>query len=316
MSPAVSIIVPTYNRLEYLPAAIHSVFAQTFKHWELIIADDGSDADTRAYLQALHDPPRVRVIWLAHSGKPSVVRNAALREAQGEYVAFLDSDDTWLPAKLEIQLESLQRHPGREWSYTRFAVVDALGNPTVRARPRNWPAPSGWILERLLKEETVIALPSVVVSRRLLQQLGPFDEELVMCEDDELWFRLAEHSEIDGVDQPLTLIRRHAQHSGTDMLAWRDRRRVFEKALRARRGNHLDSILSRLRAEMAVGLAKSQANSGNRFSALSTVLSSAAYSWRFPQWWRGALLAFAPAAVRRLVRRYRGGRAAQSQPQA
>jgi len=109
-----------------------------------------------------------------------------------------------------------------------------------------------------------------------------------MCEDDELWFRLAEHGEVDAIDAALTLVRRHGQHSGSDILAWRDRRRVFEKALRARHDDHLASILSRLRAEMSVGLANSQAVSGKRISALGTVLSSAHYSWRFPQWWRGA----------------------------
>ena len=138
------------------------------------------------------------------------------------------------------------------------------GKPDRSARGRDWPAAGGWILEKLLKEETVIALPSVVVSRQLLEQLGAFDEELVMCEDDELWFRLAAHSEIDGVDEPLTLIRRHGQHSGSDIMAWQDRRRVFEKALRASRGGHLDSMLRRLRAEMSAGLAKSQAASGKR----------------------------------------------------
>ena len=81
----------------------------------------------RAYLRTLDDPPRVKVIWLPHSGRPSVVSNAALREAQGEYVAFLDSDDVWLPQKLEIQIASLRRHPERKWSYTRFALVDRIG---------------------------------------------------------------------------------------------------------------------------------------------------------------------------------------------
>jgi glycosyltransferase involved in cell wall biosynthesis len=311
MSPLISVVMPTFDRLEYLPAAISSVFAQTCSEWELIIADDGSGADTRAYLRTLHDPPRVKVIWLTHSGKPSVVRNAAVHEARGEYLAFLDSDDFWLPTKLAVQLESLRRHPGREWSYTRFATVDATGSPTGPASCSNWPAVSGWILQQLLEEQTVIALPSVMVSRQLLLQLGPFDEELFMCEDDELWFRLAEHSEVDAIDAALTLVRRHGQHSGTDILAWRDRRRVFEKALRGRRDDHLASILSRLRAEMSVGLANSQAVSGRRLSALGTVLSSAHYSWRFPQWWRGALRTFAPAAVRRVVRRYRDGRGPQ-----
>jgi glycosyltransferase involved in cell wall biosynthesis len=309
MSASVSIILPTFNRLDFLRPAIDSVFAQTFEDWELIIADDGSGEDTRNYLRTLDAPPRVKVIWLRHSGRPSVVSNAALREAQGEYVAFLDSDDVWLPNKLETQIASLRRHAERKWSYTRFALIDGSGNRTDPARTRNWPAPGGWILEKLLREETVIALPSVVVSRRLLEQLGAFDEELVMCYDDELWFRLAAYSEIDGIDEPLTLIRRHGQHSGNDIMAWQDRRRVFEKALRAGRGGHLDLILRRLRAEMSAGLAKSQAASGKRVDALATLFSSAPHSWRYPKWWRGALgataRAFAPQSVRLLVRRHR-----------
>jgi hypothetical protein len=112
------------------------------------------------------------------------------------------------------------------------------------------------------------------------------------------------------------LIRRHGRHSGTDEQAWRDRRRVFEKALRSRRSDHLDALLRRLRAEMSAGLARSQARSGRHLSALATVLSSAAYSWRFPQWWRGALAALAPSLVRSALRRYRDGRALPSQPQA
>ncbi len=307
MSPAVSIILPAYNRLEYLPPAIESVFAQSFTQWELIIADDGSDAATRAYLQSLDDP-RVKVIWLAHTGRPSVVSNVALRQARGEYVAFLDSDDLWLPGKLEIQLASLRRHPARRWSYTRFALVDGSGRPIVSAHVTHWPAPAGWILERLLREGTVIALPSVVVSRQLLEQLGAFDEELVMCYDDELWFRLAAHSEIDGIDEPLTLIRRHAQHSGSDIIAWRDRRRVFDKALRAG-GGHLDPILRKLRAQMSAGLARSQAASGQRLAALGTLLASVPHSWRCPKDWLRALAATtracAPAALRALVRSYR-----------
>jgi glycosyltransferase involved in cell wall biosynthesis len=308
MSPAVSIILPTYNRLEYLPAAIESVFGQNFTRWELIIADDGSSADTRAYLQSLDDP-RVKVIWLPHTGRPSVVSNAALREAQGEYVAFLDSDDLWLPRKLEIQLASLRRHPERRWSYTRFALVDAAGRPMVAAHVKQWPAPAGWILERLLKEATVIALPSVVVSRQLLEQQGAFDEELIMCYDDELWFRLAAHSEIDGIDEALTLIRRHRQHSGSDIIAWRDRRRVFEKALHASGGGQHDSILRKLRARMSAGLARSQASSGKRIGALGTLVASLPHSWRYPGDWFRALLATAlactPAAVRSVVRSYR-----------
>lgn len=309
MSPAVSIILPTFNRLEYLPASIASVFEQTFDDWELLIADDGSSAQTRAYLQNLNDPPRVRLIWLPHSGKPSIARNAALREAQGEYVAFLDSDDTWLPEKLETQLASLRSHARCKWSYTRFALMDGSGNPLLSRAGHRSSVPSGWILEKLLTGEAVIALPSVVLSRSLLEELGAFDEELVMCEDDELWFRLAAHSEIDAVDEPLTLIRRHGRHSGSDIIAWRDRRRVFEKLLRGGSHGRLDPVLRKRRAQMSAGLARSRAASGDGIGALTTILGSAPHLWRFPRSWLGALgataRAFVPETVRLLVRRHR-----------
>jgi glycosyltransferase involved in cell wall biosynthesis len=309
MSPLVSVIMPTFNRRQFLQPAIESLLNQSFAHWELIIADDGSDTDTRSYLQSLHAPPRVKVIWLSHSGKPSVVRNAALREARGEYVAFLDSDDLWLPRKLEMQITSLARHPQRKWSYTAFALVNGAARPKEPLHDAKRSAPSGWIMERMLKDEIVILLSSVVVARQLLEQLGPFDEALVMCEDDDLWIRLAAHSEIDGIDEPLTLKRVHGQHGGDDARAWRDRGRVFEKALGLIRDPGVSSILRRLRAEMAAGLARSQAAAGMRIGVLSTVAASAHYSWRYRGWWLGVLRAlgraFTPAAMRSVVRSYR-----------
>jgi glycosyltransferase involved in cell wall biosynthesis len=311
MPPVVSVILPTFNRLQFLPPAVESVFAQTFTDWELILADDGSDPKTRQYLQSVSAPPRVRVLWLAHSGKPAVVRNAALRAANGEYVAFLDSDDLWLPYKLERQIASLRRHPQRHWSYTSFVLVDTRAQPRESAN-RAWPAPSGWIIDRVLRDEIVIALPSVVVSRPLLQQLGAFDEELVMCEDHELWLRLALHSEIDGIEEPLTLVRRHAHHGGDDVTAWRDRRRVFEKALGASRDASTTFLLRRLRALMSAGLAQSQAARGMRAGMLRTLAGSAPHSWRYRGWWAGMLRAlvrsFSPPALRQALHRYRSAR--------
>ncbi len=143
MPPAVSIIVPTFNRLKFLGRTLASVFEQTFEDWELLIADDGSGADARAYLEALDDP-RVRVLWLSHSGRPAVARNAALSEAKGEYVAFLDSDDLWTPSKLQIQLASLRKQAGRRWGYTRFVLVDESGHPTDWQRIAQLACP-GWL---------------------------------------------------------------------------------------------------------------------------------------------------------------------------
>src|SRR5690242_15593078 len=96
MMPEVSIILPTYNRLPLLRKAVDSVLAQTYRDFELVVVDDGSTDGTRDYLAAIEDP-RVRPIWLEHRGDLTVARSAGLRHVHGEWVAFLDSDDLWLP---------------------------------------------------------------------------------------------------------------------------------------------------------------------------------------------------------------------------
>lgn len=313
MPPTVSIVVPTFNRLKYLRSALASVFEQTFRDWELLIADDGSGAEARAYLEALDDP-RVRVLRLSHSGRPAVARNAALREAKGEYVAFLDSDDIWTPTKLQIQIDSLRSRPGRRWGYTRFVLVDEFGNPTDWQRTRSWPVPDGWIFDKLVRSETVIAVPSVVVSRELLERVGGFDESLIMCEDYDLWLRLAAQSEVDAIDLPCTLVTRHAEHSGNEITSFQDCARVFEKVLRLGGTEHLHSIVREKLAEVAYGLAASHAARGDRMSAVRALTSSAPRCWRYPRWWLGALRAtvwaFAPRAVLGAVRTHPGSRRA------
>ena len=110
--PLVSIILPTYNREVLLRRALESVLAQTYDLWELLVVDDGSTDGTRAYLQTLTDT-RVRAILREHCGNAGAVRNAGCRTARGSYLAFLDSDDQWLPEKLALQIADLHAHP--EW---------------------------------------------------------------------------------------------------------------------------------------------------------------------------------------------------------
>lgn len=309
MAPTVSIVMPTYNRLEFLPATVDAVRAQTFTDWELIIADDGSQGATCEYLRALSDDDRIRVLWLEHSGLQGVACNAAIREARGTYVAFLDSDDVWLPDKLSQQISSLERHPLRHWGCTPFAIIDRSGT-IVRTGPRRArQAKSGWIRESLLRGEMSIALPSVVVARALLEQLGNLDEGLRMGADSELWFRLAARSEIDVIEETLTLIRRHNQHSGSDVIAWEDRLRIYERLLCEEAGTSSERLLRSQVAVHHAGLARSQAASGNRRQALATLLSSAPRSCRYPGWWlnafRAAVRACAPAPIVTAVRRIR-----------
>jgi glycosyltransferase involved in cell wall biosynthesis len=303
MTPAVSIVLPTYNRLELLRSSVESVLSQTFRDWELIIADDGSEEPTRQFLASLESPGRVRVLWLDHSGRASFARNAALRAARGEFIAFQDSDDLWLPRKLETQLASLRRHPERAWSHTRYQLIDPSGAPTAWARRTGgWPTPGGWILDQLIRGETVIALPSVVASRRLLQQAGDFDEQLNDTEDYELWLRLARRSEIDAVDELLTLVRRHDQHfSAKPIEAFQAARYVIDRQLLSGDVEHLRSVLLRQRARVIVGLARSRAAAGRHRDALTTLVSGARYFCRYPRFWPNALAALALALTPRAV---------------
>lgn len=308
-APTVSIIVPTFNRLKYLRPALDSVLNQSFADWELIIADDGSDEETRDFLSPLTILPRVKVLWLSHTGRPSAVRNAALREAQGEFVAFLDSDDLWLPSKLELQIRSLRCRRARQWAYTGFTLVDGAGDPRPGGYGDPWPSPEGWIFEQLLQMQAIVAAPTVVASRSLVEHLGGFDQDLWACEDYDLWLRLAANSEVDVIRESLVYVRRHAEHYADDLMALGAWKSVLEKTRSAGLDRRMDSILQRERAKVSSMLANRHAICGNRGGVWQALLQSWQYSWRHRLWWFGAIgaiaRAYAPAGVRKAVGSYR-----------
>ncbi len=305
-SPEVSVVLPTYNRLKYLRSAIDSVFAQTFTDWELIVADDGSAGETAAYVAALAKLPRVKVFHLTHTGNPGAVRNAAWRAARGEYVAFLDSDDLWLPEKLRLQVASLRSHPQRGWSHTAYAVIDESGELVTGSRARWWPSVEGRILEPLIKMEVSIAISSVIIKRKLLEHLGGFDIEQPACNDYDLWLRLAGSSEIDGVSETLLHKRRQLDPYYHSSMVFEEIGQAIAKLLAISTDRYLHSILRRQRAKVAAGLARTQATSGSRRAALRTLLKSSRYSWGYREWWlegaQAAARAMTPAAVVRVAR--------------
>jgi glycosyltransferase involved in cell wall biosynthesis len=304
--PAVSIVLPTFNRLKHLRPAVDSVFAQTFTDWELIIADDGSEGETADYLETLAKHPGVRVLRLPHTGNLPANRNTACQAAGGEYIAFLDSDDVWLPEKLAAQVASLERHPERGWSHTAFAVIDESGQLFTGAQARWWPATQGWILDGLIKMQTIVAIPSVIVRRQLLEQVGGFDATLRVCEDYDLWLRLAGLSEIDGVPETLLHKRTHRESYYTDTMVLQDRGRALEKILATATQPALLSALRRERAKLAAQVARNHAIFGSRWAALRTLVQSSQYSWGYPEWWfhgaNAAARAIAPTSVVRLAR--------------
>jgi glycosyltransferase involved in cell wall biosynthesis len=302
-TPMVSVVLPTFNRLNFLRPAIESVRAQTFTDWELIIADDGSDLETRQYLQSLADDPRVMVAWLPHTGRPSMVRNAALQRAAGEYVAFLDSDDLWATRKLERQIETLRARINCRWSYTAFLQVDGSGNPLPEEAQRPWVPHQGDIFEQVVTGRAQIRTPSVLATRQLIAQAGGFDELLLSGEDYDLWLRLALHSEVAIVDEPLVYVRRHPDSHTRD---WQSAFVGRDSSL-SRRQQLVDpgrrSLLREERMKNALKLAATHAELGAQGRMLRALWGSLAYSWTYPRWWMSGLktVLLRPYLPRRLL---------------
>jgi glycosyltransferase involved in cell wall biosynthesis len=289
--PAVSIILPTFNRSGFLRQAIDSVFAQTYVDWELVVADDGSGEETQAYLRDLSDP-RVRTIWLEHCGNPARVRNAAIQAARGEYLAFLDSDDLWAPSKLQAQIAALGARPRARWSYCRYAHIDGNGNPITPGRARPGDFPDGWVFEPLLKLELAIPMPAVIAARDLVQALGGFDEQQRFGEFHDLCLRLAMHSEVVALQETLCWVRTHDQHYSADRISakigWM---RLYEKMTSLAPNRRLQSHCRRMRSETALELARLQGNLGDYRGSWTTVKNASRYSWYYPLWWYGAVKA-------------------------
>jgi glycosyltransferase involved in cell wall biosynthesis len=303
----VSVVVPTFNRLRFLRPAIESVFAQTFADWELIVADDGSDLETKQYLQALADDPRVTVIWLPHTGKPSMVRNAGVSKAAGEYIAFLDSDDLWAPRKLERQIETLRERVNCRWSYTAFLQVDESGDALPEEARRPWIPHEGDILEQVVTGRAQIRTPSVLASRELIAQAGGFDEGLLSGEDFDLWLRLALRSEVAIVDEPLVYVRRHPNSHTSDWQSAFAGRDSFLKRHQQLVGGRRRALMREERMRNALKLAATHAELGAQGRMFRALWESLAYSWTYPRWWLGGIktVLLRPLLPRRLLEFHR-----------
>ena len=199
--PWVSIIIPTYNRRDFLREAIRSVLEQSFRDFELIVVDDGSDDGTREMIQR-EFPGLLTYLYQENQGV-SRARNRGLKLAQGEFVAFLDSDDLWLPRKLERQMAFMQSHPKAQICYTDEIWI----RRGVRVNPKKKHAKySGWIYPRCLPL-CIISPSSALMRRGLLEEVGGFDEELPVCEDYDLWLRISARHPIHFLPEKLIVKR-------------------------------------------------------------------------------------------------------------
>ncbi|MDQ7032067.1 MAG: glycosyltransferase family A protein [Desulfonauticus sp.] len=179
----VSVIIPTYNRAKFLGQAIESVLKQTYTCLELIVVDDGSTDRTWQIVKHFSDK-RIKYFYQENKGV-AWARNWGVKVSRGEFIAFLDSDDFWLPQKLEKQLRFLQE--------TDFLLVQCLEKWFRRGKfvnqKRKHLMPAGWFWEKAL-EMCLIGPSCVLLKRQVLDKVGVFDETFPACEDYELWLRV------------------------------------------------------------------------------------------------------------------------------
>ena len=220
--PAVTVIIPTYNRAPLLQRAMHSVLGQSFANLELIVVDDGSTDETDAVIAACGDP-RVRHIRQDPRTGVAAARNRGLREARGEFIAFLDSDDEWAADKLERQLERFNTSddsPGLVYS-----GVETVGPAGTRGTAR--PVARGHVYREMLHHNVIHGGGSnAMIRRAVVATAGFFNEDLPAIEDYEYWIRVARFFAVDAVDAPLV---RYHDPAGDD----RRSRRITDN-LRAR----------------------------------------------------------------------------------
>ena len=209
MEQLISVIIPTYNRAEYLKLALKSVLEQTYKNIEIIVADDGSTDNTAEVVADFNDP-QIKYFYQKNTGLPAAVRNLGLREASGDYIAFLDSDDMWLPEKLELQVEYLHKHPKYQLVYSNAWIIDENG---VREGllDKIESSKEGKNFGELVRGNFIPQL-TVLMKREVLKKIGFFNEDpsIRAAEDYEYWLRVALHYKIGFVKEPLAMYRVHS----------------------------------------------------------------------------------------------------------
>ena len=180
----ISVIIPTHNRAKSLERAIKSVLEQTYKNLEVIVIDDGSTDETSSIIKKYQK--RIRYFSQLHSGV-SAARNLGLEKSEGTWVAFLDSDDYWLPQKLEKQMQYILDHPGLMVVQTdeRWIRRGIHVNPMKKHQKY-----SGHIFDKCLPL-CIVSPSAVMIHQKVLNDVGAFDESFPVCEDYDLWLRIA-----------------------------------------------------------------------------------------------------------------------------
>lgn len=228
--PLISVIMPCYNAESFLSEAIDSVLRQTYPNVEVIIVDDGSTDGSRKILSAYGD--RVKLLTQENQG-PYLARNHGLKNALGEYVAFLDADDWWSPDCLSKLYKALNNHPDCALAYCGWQKVGALDRGTHPFVPKNYEQADK--AELLLMGGSPWPIHAALVRRVAIEQIGGFREDLSTSLDYELWLRLSAANPVTLVPEVLAFYRFHGEGQISSkpyrqaLNGWRIKRRFLQE---------------------------------------------------------------------------------------
>ena len=200
----ISVIIPTYNRRHTLERAIDSVLSQTFKPFEIIIVDDGSEDGTRNWVQEAY--PSIKYIYQPNNGVSSA-RNKGIRSSRGSWIALLDSDDEWMPEKLEDQVIFINENPGSLFCHTNEIWI----RNGVRVNQMKKHKKYGGDIFKYCLDMCRISPSSSLIKKEVFEDVGLFDESLTVCEDYDLWLRITANYTILFLDRPL--IKKYGGHA-------------------------------------------------------------------------------------------------------
>jgi glycosyltransferase involved in cell wall biosynthesis len=223
-NPKVSVIIPTYNYAHFLPEALNSVLDQTYKNFEVIIVDDGSTDNTKDVLKSFLNDQRIRYIYQENSGLPAT-RNRGIKESKGQFVAFLDSDDVWLPAKLEKQILLFDNDEEIVLVYCGAEFIDVDGERIPD--PGYKPIPGATYKDLLYVNWVIGSGSSVLIRKSVFGEAGFFDESLTGLDDIDMWIRILRNRKSDYVDEVQVKIRRHRSMEVANTVVIKKREKAY-----------------------------------------------------------------------------------------
>ena len=200
----ISVIIPTYNRAHLLPRALDSILSQSCLPNEIIVVDDGSTDDTSVLMTSVY--PEIVFIQQSNTGV-SCTRNVGIKRASGDWIAFLDSDDEWFPEKLEVQMNALYKNPELKICHTNEIWIRNGTRVNPKKKHEKF---GGWIFQKCLPL-CCISPSSVIIHKSIFDEVGLFDDSLLVCEDYDLWLRITARNPVLYIEKPL--LRKYGGHN-------------------------------------------------------------------------------------------------------